>query len=96
MRRGPVPVVAFVLALGAAARGGGSGSGPVTCGSVVKLLNVRHNVRLHSHDVRYGSGNGFRSSPSRYSGVLLRVLGLTAVLSRRQRAAVGDRRVGGG
>lgn len=28
----------------------------VTCGSVVKLLNTRHNVRLHSHDVRYGSG----------------------------------------
>lgn len=95
MRRGPVPVVAFVLALGAAARGGGSG--PVTCGSVVKLLNVRHNVRLHSHDVRYGSGNGFRSSPSRYSGVSLLILSLIAVLvSRRQRAAVGDRRVGGG
>lgn len=28
----------------------------VTCGSVVKLLNLKHNVRLHSHDVRYGSG----------------------------------------
>ncbi|CAJ0964633.1 unnamed protein product [Ranitomeya imitator] len=27
----------------------------VTCGSVVKLLNTRHNVRLHSHDVKYGS-----------------------------------------
>ncbi|XP_061608774.1 stromal cell-derived factor 2 isoform X1 [Phyllopteryx taeniolatus] len=27
----------------------------VTCGSVLKLLNVKHNVRLHSHDVRYGS-----------------------------------------
>lgn len=97
MRRGPVPVVAFVLALGAAARGGGSG--PVTCGSVVKLLNVRHNVRLHSHDVRYGSGNGFRPPPHppRCTGALLRGLGLTAVLlSRRQRAAVGDRGVGGG
>ncbi|KAL4608421.1 stromal cell-derived factor 2 [Arapaima gigas] len=33
----------------------------VTCGSVVKLLNVRHNVRLHSHDVRYGSGDGQQS-----------------------------------
>ncbi|PKK18041.1 stromal cell-derived factor 2, partial [Columba livia] len=30
-------------------------------GSVVKLLNVRHNVRLHSHDVRYGSGSGQQS-----------------------------------
>lgn len=28
----------------------------VTCGSVIKLLNLKHNVRLHSHDVRYGSG----------------------------------------
>lgn len=28
----------------------------VTCGSALKLLNVKHNVRLHSHDVRYGSG----------------------------------------
>lgn len=28
----------------------------VTCGSVIKLLNLQHNVRLHSHDVRYGSG----------------------------------------
>jgi len=30
----------------------------VTCGSVLKLLNVRSNVRLHSHDVKYGSGSG--------------------------------------
>jgi len=29
----------------------------VTCGSLLKLLNTRHNVRLHSHDVKYGSGN---------------------------------------
>uniref|UniRef100_A0A8B9QZG7 Stromal cell derived factor 2 n=1 Tax=Anas platyrhynchos TaxID=8839 RepID=A0A8B9QZG7_ANAPL len=40
---------------------GGGGPGPVTCGSVVKLLNVQHNVRLHSHDVRYGSGSGQQS-----------------------------------
>ncbi|KAE8634721.1 hypothetical protein XENTR_v10002412 [Xenopus tropicalis] len=33
----------------------------VTCGSVVKLLNSRHNVRLHSHDVKYGSGSGQQS-----------------------------------
>lgn len=56
----PVLLPVLVLALGAAARGG---SGPVTCGSVVKLLNVRHNVRLHSHDVRYGSGNGTHIPP---------------------------------
>lgn len=34
---------------------GASNMAVVTCGSVVKLLNIRHNVRLHSHDVRYGS-----------------------------------------
>ncbi|CAL9685245.1 unnamed protein product [Knipowitschia caucasica] len=33
----------------------------VTCGSVIKLLNIKHNVRLHSHDVRYGSGSGQQS-----------------------------------
>uniref|UniRef100_A0A8C6V8I1 Stromal cell derived factor 2 n=1 Tax=Naja naja TaxID=35670 RepID=A0A8C6V8I1_NAJNA len=36
-------------------------AGAVTCGSVVKLLNPRHGVRLHSHDVRYGSGSGQQS-----------------------------------
>lgn len=30
--------------------------GAVTCGSVLKLLNTRHSVRLHSHEVKYGSG----------------------------------------
>lgn len=34
---------------------------PVTCGSVVKLLNTLHNVRLHSHEVKYGSGSGQQS-----------------------------------
>ncbi|KAJ8005599.1 hypothetical protein DPEC_G00119610 [Dallia pectoralis] len=33
----------------------------VTCGSLVKLLNPRHAVRLHSHDVKYGSGSGQQS-----------------------------------
>lgn len=30
----------------------------VTCGSVLKLLNPKHDVRLHSHEVKYGSGSG--------------------------------------
>ena len=30
----------------------------VTCGSSLKLLNYYYNVRLHSHDVKYGSGSG--------------------------------------
>lgn len=84
----------LVLALGAAVRGG---PGPVTCGSVVKLLNVRHNVRLHSHDVRYGSGNGTRSAAPVGTGTTPAGPGLSAVLSlSRQRAAVGDRSVGSG
>ncbi|XP_067940304.1 stromal cell-derived factor 2-like [Watersipora subatra] len=33
----------------------------VTCGSVIKLVNVRSDVRLHSHDVKYGSGSGQQS-----------------------------------
>ena len=33
-----------------------TGSGLVTCGSVLKLLNTQHRVRLHSHDIKYGSG----------------------------------------
>uniref|UniRef100_A0A8D8IKA6 Stromal cell-derived factor 2 n=1 Tax=Culex pipiens TaxID=7175 RepID=A0A8D8IKA6_CULPI len=33
----------------------------VTCGSVLKLLNVDYRVRLHSHDVKYGTGSGQQS-----------------------------------
>jgi len=33
----------------------------VTCGSVIKLMNSNHKVRLHSHDVKYGSGSGQQS-----------------------------------
>jgi len=28
----------------------------ITCGSTVKLLNQAFKVRLHSHDVKYGTG----------------------------------------
>lgn len=30
----------------------------MTCGSAVKLVNIKYNARLHSHDVKYGSGSG--------------------------------------
>lgn len=30
----------------------------VTCGSVLKLQHVKLGVRLHSHEVNYGSGSG--------------------------------------
>ncbi|XP_037948234.1 stromal cell-derived factor 2, partial [Teleopsis dalmanni] len=33
----------------------------VTCGSILKLLNSDYNYRLHSHDVKYGSGSGQQS-----------------------------------
>ncbi|RWS30213.1 stromal cell-derived factor 2-like protein [Leptotrombidium deliense] len=33
----------------------------VTCGSVIKLVNNNYNARLHSHDVKYGSGSGQQS-----------------------------------
>lgn len=33
----------------------------VTCGSVLKLLNADYRARLHSHDVKYGTGSGQQS-----------------------------------
>lgn len=33
----------------------------VTCGSVLKLQNTDYRVRLHSHDVKYGTGSGQQS-----------------------------------
>lgn len=33
----------------------------VTCGTVLKLLNTDYRVRLHSHDVKYGTGSGQQS-----------------------------------
>jgi hypothetical protein len=46
--------------------GGGASKtsvGLVTCGSVLKLLNTHHRVRLHSHDIKYGSGARGWGSP---------------------------------
>ncbi|XP_046990713.1 stromal cell-derived factor 2 [Schistocerca americana] len=39
----------------------GRASQYVTCGSVIKLMNVDFKVRLHSHDVKYGTGSGQQS-----------------------------------
>ncbi|KAF5288024.1 hypothetical protein FQA39_LY15553 [Lamprigera yunnana] len=33
----------------------------ITCGSVFKLMNSDYRVRLHSHDVKYGTGSGQQS-----------------------------------
>lgn len=35
----------------------------MTCGSALKLANSENNVRLHSHDVKYGSGSGQQVEP---------------------------------
>jgi len=35
--------------------------GEVTCGSVFKLINNAFKIRLHSHDIKYGSGSGQQS-----------------------------------
>ncbi|XP_056677327.1 stromal cell-derived factor 2-like protein 1 [Monodelphis domestica] len=58
----PMPPVLLLLLLAAGTEAGAElGTGAVTCGSVLKLLNTRHGVRLHSHDVKYGSGSGQQS-----------------------------------
>ncbi|XP_077097729.1 stromal cell-derived factor 2-like protein 1 [Siphateles boraxobius] len=53
----------FILACFMFAQCGASDldSSYVTCGSLIKLMNTRHSVRLHSHDVKYGSGSGQQS-----------------------------------
>jgi len=38
-----------------------TGNEMVTCTSVIKLQNVQRGVRLHSHEVKYGSGSGQQS-----------------------------------
>ncbi|XP_074045163.1 LOW QUALITY PROTEIN: stromal cell-derived factor 2 [Macrotis lagotis] len=59
---GAAAALLLLLLLGALLGLVGASDPPlVTCGSVVKLLNTRHNVRLHSHDVHYGSGSGQQS-----------------------------------
>ncbi|EDV47867.1 stromal cell-derived factor 2 [Drosophila erecta] len=42
-------------------RGAATESNVVTCGSILKLLNSDYSFRLHSHDVKYGSGSGQQS-----------------------------------
>lgn len=46
-------LLAFLVPVSSAAK---TGTGLVTCGSVLKLFNTQHRVRLHSHDIKYGSG----------------------------------------
>ncbi|XP_026764667.1 stromal cell-derived factor 2 [Galleria mellonella] len=39
----------------------GSKAEYVTCGTILKLMNTDLRLRLHSHDVKYGSGSGQQS-----------------------------------
>lgn len=62
--RGGVAGALLGLLLVLSVRSGGASKtsvGLVTCGSVLKLLNTHHKVRLHSHDIKYGSGSGQQS-----------------------------------
>nr|CAG4641224.1 EOG090X0E0P [Eulimnadia texana] len=54
-----VPSLFLLIATFAAVHG--KGAQYVTCGSAIKLQNLSYKVRLHSHDVKYGSGSGQQS-----------------------------------
>lgn len=58
MKRSILSLLSFLLILSIVES---RGPQQVTCGSVIKLQNVFHKVRLHSHDVKYGSGSGQQS-----------------------------------
>ena len=42
----------------------------VTCGSALKLQHVKTNVRLHSHEVNYGSGSGQQVGTASFTSLL--------------------------
>ncbi|XP_028565042.2 stromal cell-derived factor 2-like protein 1 [Podarcis muralis] len=60
-RSWPLSPLSLLLLVCGSGLATGAEEGAVTCGSVLKLLNTRHNVRLHSHEVKYGSGSGQQS-----------------------------------
>nr|SVE74456.1 EOG090X0E0P [Daphnia barbata] len=51
-------VLCILISLGVVA---GRAGQYVTCGSAIKLHNLSYKIRLHSHDVKYGSGSGQQS-----------------------------------
>ncbi|XP_076638906.1 stromal cell-derived factor 2 [Colletes latitarsis] len=55
------PVVVFTIFLLWASSVKAKGTQYVTCGSMLKLMNVDYKVRLHSHDVMYLDGSGQQS-----------------------------------
>lgn len=60
-----IPLMSFLvlhfLTLIDVGRGKDASLTEVTCGSVFKLLNTAYKIRLHSHDIKYGSGSGQQS-----------------------------------
>jgi len=56
-----VLALSILISLGPSSTGMTKTVRDVTWGSVFKLLNTAYEVRLHSHDVKYGSGSGQQS-----------------------------------
>lgn len=58
-----IPLLIYILTLASLQTiVSGNAVNHVTCGSVVKLENnSKPKVRLHSHDIKYGSGSGQQS-----------------------------------
>ncbi|XP_058793646.1 stromal cell-derived factor 2-like protein 1 [Phymastichus coffea] len=51
-------ILALVVQIGCVTA---KGTNFVTYNSVIKLMNIDYNVRLHSHDIKYGTGSGQQS-----------------------------------
>lgn len=54
-------VLLSILHLCLVLRASAGSDDPVTCGSVVKLMNTMSNTNLHSHQIAWGSGSGQQS-----------------------------------
>jgi dolichyl-phosphate-mannose--protein O-mannosyl transferase len=61
MKLFPLFCIYFLSSLVSVIRTSSSSYPYVTCGSVIKLVNNNYKIRLHSHDVKYGSGSGQQS-----------------------------------
>ncbi|XP_072935707.1 stromal cell-derived factor 2 [Epargyreus clarus] len=55
------PVLVILILIGLIQISEGSKAQFVSCGTILKLMNTDLRLRLHSHDVKYGSGSGQQS-----------------------------------
>lgn len=68
MSRSPSALLsAFILALACAVRGDDVKITTVTYGSTIKLVHIPSGYRLHSHEIKYGSGSGQQSVTAYHS-----------------------------